>query len=105
MKRYFTLNERLGIEVPDLQEDWEEIPEKDQQYILLKWESIRGYIPDRIQELEQAINQKQNQLDHEANFEISCRLNSEIAHLASVINDLWLWYRIHQDISTEKTHL
>lgn len=104
MKQYFILNERLGIEVPDLQEDWGEIPDKDQQYILLKWESIRGYIPDRIQELEQTINQKQHQLNHEADFEVSCRLNSEIANLASVINDLWLWYRIHQDISTEKTH-
>lgn len=104
MKHYFILDERLGIEVPDLQEDWDKIPKQDQQHILLKWESIRGHIPDRIQELEQTINQKQHQLDHEADFGTSCRLNSEIANLASVINDLWLWYRIHQDISAEKTH-
>ncbi len=53
-------------------------------------------IPDRIKELEHYINAKQHHLNNEEDFEISCKLNSEIADLASIINDLWLWYRLTQ---------
>ena len=28
MEKYFLYDEHLGIEIPHLQEDWEEIPEK-----------------------------------------------------------------------------
>ncbi len=104
MEQYFIYDEHLGIEVPELQEKWEDIPEKMQHAILLKWEQIRGKIPDRIKELEYHINQKQHRLNNEENFEISCRLNSEIADLASIINDLWLWYRLTQSVSEGKTH-
>ncbi|WP_028400801.1 hypothetical protein [Ectobacillus panaciterrae] len=104
MERYFTLDERLGIEIPHLEQEWEEIDKHAQHHILLKWEAIRGKIPDRIKELETMINEKQHQLDHEENFQISCILNSEIADIASIINDLWLWYRTNQNVSSEKTH-
>lgn len=60
-------------------------------------EDTRG-IPDRISELETQINRRQDQLADEENFELSCKLNSEIADLASIINDLWLWYRANQEI-------
>ena len=36
MEKYFLYDEHLGIEIPHLQEDWEEIPEKMQHAILLK---------------------------------------------------------------------
>ncbi|MDM5190309.1 radical SAM protein [Bacillus sp. DX4.1] len=104
MEHYFTYDAHLEIEVPELQEDWEEIPKNTQHAILLKWEQIRGKIPDRIKDLEHSINQKQYKLNNEENFEISCRLNSEIADLASIINDLWLWYRLTQNISDGKAH-
>ncbi|MBJ8098415.1 radical SAM protein [Bacillus cereus group sp. N11] len=104
MKKYFIYNEHLGIAVPNIQEEWEDISEKTQHGILLKWEQIRGKIPDRIKELEHYINQKQHRLNNEDNFEISCRLNSEIADLASIINDLWLWYRLTQNVSEGKAH-
>ncbi len=29
MEKYFLYDEHLGIEIPHLQEDWEEIPEKN----------------------------------------------------------------------------
>ncbi|MDC2863030.1 radical SAM protein [Bacillus sp. BP-3] len=104
MKQYFIYNEHLGIEIPDLQEKWEEIPTAVQHAILLKWEQIRGKIPDRIQELEHIINTKQHKLNNEENFELSCKLNTEIADLASIINDLWLWYRLTQNVSEGKAH-
>ena len=103
MEKYFLYDDHLGIEIPHLQEDWEDIPEKMQHAILLKWEQVRGKIPDRIKELEHYINAKQHHLNNEEDFEISCKLNSEIADLASIINDLWLWYRLTQNVS-EGTH-
>ncbi|HAQ08863.1 MAG TPA: hypothetical protein DCR24_15655 [Bacillus bacterium] len=105
MDQHFLFNSRLGIPLPALKEHWEEYDLDTQHAILLHWEKIRGSIPDRIAELEKTINIKQAQLSNESNFIRSCELNSEIAELASVINDLWLWYRTHQDIaSTEKLH-
>ncbi|MGE7779674.1 hypothetical protein ACQKL0_06915 [Peribacillus sp. NPDC097264] len=103
MKELFTYDERLGISIPDLPMEWDEYSKGKQHRILAHWESIRGHIPDRIQELEAIINRKQAQLSDESNFSLSCQLNTEISELASVINDLWLWYRTDHGIS-EKMH-
>lgn len=104
MREHFLQNERLGIAVPVLHHDWESYSEEIRESILLQWEKIRGTIPDRIAEIEVDINQKQEQLSDESDFDRSCQLNTEIADLASIINDLWLWYRTSQDISA-KIHL
>jgi hypothetical protein len=101
MMDHFYFDERLGIPVPDLRVEWDEYSKEVQQYILLHWEQIRGSIPDRIAELEQEINRKQDKLSDENDFPRSCRLNTEIADLASIINDLWLWYRADQTVSTK----
>jgi hypothetical protein len=75
-----------------------------QEEILLYWEQVRGSIPDRISDLEIQINQKQALLSNESNFPRSCNLNTEIADLASIINDLWLWYRSNEVHSTKAHH-
>ena len=98
---HFSFDQRLGIPLPELTVDWEEYSKETQQEILLHWEQIRGSIPDRIAELEQDINQKQEQLSNENDFPRSCQLNTDIADLASIINDLWLWYRANQTLSTK----
>ena len=103
MVEHFSHNERLGISVPAFNKEWDDYPQITQQMILFQWEKIRGRIPDRIADLEDMINLKQAQLNDEGNFIRSCELNSEISELASIINDLWLWYRTHQNI-TEKMH-
>jgi hypothetical protein len=103
MKEHFSFDQRLGISIPHLEIEWSEFSEETQQAILFHWEQIRGSIPDRIADLENTINQKQAQLSNENNFKRSCELNSEIAELASIINDLWLWYRANQTV-TEKMH-
>lgn len=100
----FRQNERLGIPLPELEMDWNQYSKETQQNILLEWEKIRGKIPDRIKELESEINEKQERLNNESNFELSCQLNSDIAELASVINDLWLWYRMNQHVSQDRLH-
>jgi hypothetical protein len=99
----FIYNGRLGIELPELYLDWEEYTEKERSEMLLRWEQIRGTIPDRIKRLENIIAEKQNRLNVEEDFRVSCALNSEIAELASTINDLHLWFRLHQELEP-KTH-
>jgi hypothetical protein len=97
----FAYNERLEIELPELDLEWEEYNQAERSDILLNWEQIRGTIPDRIFQLERVIIRKQAQLDHEDDFRTACLLNSEIAELASTINDLHLWFRVHQDLETK----
>ncbi|EKN65093.1 hypothetical protein BABA_22061 [Neobacillus bataviensis LMG 21833] len=101
MIEYFSFDHRLGIAIPDLTKEWDEYSKETQQEILLTWEQTRGSIPDRIAGLEDEINDKQAQLSDESDFPRSCRLNSEIAELASIINDLWLWYRANQSVSSK----
>ena len=82
MEEHFSFDQRLGIQLPDIQLDWEQYSRQTQAAILFYWEQIRGTIPDRIAELEHTINQKQTQLSDESDFPRSCELNSEIADLA-----------------------
>lgn len=103
MMDYFIYNERLGIELPKLDNEWKRYNSYTQQLILAHWEKVRGTIPDRIVELEHVINKKQAALNIEEDFAESCRLNSQISELASIINDLWIWYRTSEDV-TEKLH-
>lgn len=104
MEDYFVLDKRLGIKIPDIHVEWEELPKETQESILLTWETIRGKIPDRIAALEKRINEKQAELADENDFARSCTLNHEIAELASIINDLWLWFRTNQDIAVKAHH-
>ncbi|MGN7297580.1 hypothetical protein [Ferdinandcohnia sp. SAFN-114] len=100
---FFHFNDRLGILLPYLEKEWEEYTVETQQLILFHWEKIRGHIPDRIAEIETIINEKQEQLGNELDFVRSCELNNEISDCASIINDLWIWYRMNQGIS-KKIH-
>lgn len=99
MKAYFGFDHRLGIQIPHFSMEWDDYSLNTQEAILLHWQQIRGSIPDRIFDLEQTINLKQAQLSDESDFSRSCELNSEIAELASIINDLWIWYRQDPNIS------
>lgn len=101
MKECFAFDQRLGISIPALKLDWDHYKKEVQHSILFNWEKIRGSIPDRIAELEEDINEKQALLSNESDFPRSCELNSEIAELASIINDLWIWFRANQTVSTK----
>lgn len=105
MRYEFVLDHRLGIPLPSLALEWEMYTAEERSDILFQWEEVRAKIPDRIIQLESVINQKQAQLSEEENFVISCELNSEIHELASVINDLNIWFRAQQDYETGHTHL
>lgn len=103
MRYQFILDERLGIPLPYLNMEWEEYSAEERADILLEWEEIRATIPDRILQIEKIIIEKTKQLSEEENFARSCELNSEIHELASLINDLNIWFRVQQDHDT-KTH-
>jgi hypothetical protein len=104
LRNEFVFDERLGIHIIELLQDWEEYNDLEREEILYFWEQIRGCIPERVIQLEQMIIKKQEILNQEDIFSEACMLNWEIADLASIINDLHLWYRINQNISTEKAH-
>lgn len=93
MSMTFRYDSRLGIPLPVLSCRWEELEPIVQERILLEWEEIRGIIPDKVKELEQRIEAVHAELSEEEDFERSCALNLKMAELASVINDLWIYFR------------
>lgn len=97
LRYQFIRDERLGIRLPALQLEWEEYSNAERADILLEWEEIRATIPDQIYQVEKVIIEKTKQMSEEDNFCRSCELNSEIHELASVINDLNIWFRVQQD--------
>jgi len=101
LRYHFIRNERLGIRLPALSLEWEEYTSSERDDILLEWEEIRATIPDQILRVETVIIDKTKQMSEEENFEVSCQLNSEIHELASVINDLNIWFRVQQDHETK----
>lgn len=103
LQSVFQYDARLGIAIPLLNKDWESLSIEEQEEILWEWETIREAIPDRIKELEALIVKKQKELDSEEDFYKSCNLNTEISELASVINDLHLWFRLDQDLTDRKS--
>lgn len=100
----FCYDERLGISLPVLDLDWEEYTAAEREQILLEWEMIRGTIPDRVRHFEELINRKQDELNREEDFSVSCQLNAAIAELASCIQDLHIWYRVNQGFEVTRTH-
>ncbi len=101
LRYQFILDERLGIRLPALGLEWEEYSSAERADILLEWEEIRATIPDQIIRVETVIIDKTKQMSEEENFARSCELNSEIHELASVINDLNIWFRVQQDHETK----
>jgi len=95
----FRFDPRLGIHLPHLEGDWDDLGAERQAAVIAEWEQIRGRIPERIKELERRIEEKQERMNDEDDFAACCRLNWEIAELASAINDLNIWFRIRPEIS------
>ena len=103
MSCYFQYDARLGIEIPVLEVSGNHYPPVCELIFYYIGNKFAVQLPDRIMKLEATIIYKQNQLDKEDDFPTSCRLNSEIADLASIINDLHLWFRANQELES-KTH-
>jgi hypothetical protein len=101
VKYYFEFDERLGIRLPYLEAEWEELSADERQSMIMEWEQIKAKIPDRIMEIEREIDRKQQQVMREDDWDTVCRLYEQIYALASLINDLHIWMRVDQDFDTE----
>ncbi|KHF39298.1 hypothetical protein [Halalkalibacter okhensis] len=100
MSVLFKYDSRLGLPLPTIHGSWDELDKGNQEQALSKWETIRGTIPDRVKDIEHQIELVHDQLTSEEDFERSCELNLEMAELASIINDLWIWFRITPALSS-----
>ncbi|SEA48562.1 hypothetical protein SAMN05421743_10564 [Thalassobacillus cyri] len=101
MEQYFTYDPRLHLSIPDLPRPFYTFTQREQALILAVWENHRGEIPDKIKKLEKDIENCLARLNNEEDFEASCRLNDRISQLASMINDLWIWYRTNPVITAK----
>lgn len=101
----FVYDERLDIHVPLLERPFEEYALEERLSMIEVWEDIRGRIPSKVMVLERAIERMLREMSEESDFERSCRINGEIAELASRINDLHIWYRTTQDEPSVKGHM
>lgn len=97
----FHYDRRLDLLLPDLPKPWHEYTERERADILVRWETIRGTIPERIRQLEGQIATKLAALNEETDFAACCRLNDEMADLASRINELNIWFRTDQDAAAK----
>jgi hypothetical protein len=79
LRNEFVFDERLGIHVIELLQDWADYNKLEREEILYFWEQIRGRIPERVIQLEHIIIKKQEILNQEDVFADACRLNWEIA--------------------------
>ncbi|WP_026690663.1 hypothetical protein [Alteribacter aurantiacus] len=99
----FVFDKRLKIYIPKVYTEWNKLDRFTQEEILYKWEHSRGQIPDLIKELDRKIEIKQQRLYEEEDFEKSCQLNDDISYLASIINDLWIWYRSTEVVTVKSS--
>jgi len=100
----FYEDERLGMEIPQFDDvPFESLPLDDQEHILVRWESIRARIPDRIMHFEHVIEELLQLVHHEEDWDIIASYFAEISDYASRINELNTWRRV--DPSLELHHM
>lgn len=101
MNYRFEYDERLGIKLPHLMQEWEDMHAEERQAMIMEWEQIKAKIPDRIMELEKQIEVRQEKVAKENDWDTIVILYGEIYSLASVINDLHIWSRVNQDFDVQ----
>lgn len=87
----FVYNDRLGIRIPVLHQEWVSYTTAEQEAMIAEWERISARIPDRIKELEADIEATQLEAAGEDDWDRFCALYEEIFRIASIINDLNIW--------------
>jgi hypothetical protein len=97
----FEYNDRLGIHLPYLDVEWEDLSADERNEMIARWEKIKARIPDRIMEIERLIDERQQRVSQEEDWETICMLYKEIYEYASIINDLHIWARVNQDFDPE----
>ncbi len=110
MQGIFRFDERLGIEVPELDREWEHHSKEERMSILEHWETIRGAIPNRLAHFEERIAQLQELMRTEEDWDATVKLMDQINDFASRIADLNILSRtqpeaeLHTDPPAVKSH-
>lgn len=95
----FRRDERLGIDLPDFQEPFEELSLEDQEDIIIRWETIRARIPEQIMRFEHVIEDILDSVHREEDWDTIAAYFTEIADYASRINELNTWRRVDQGLA------
>lgn len=98
VKYEFVYHEKMGIEIPKVYVEWEELTVNERENLIDRWETIRGHIPDRILALDSEVEKLQSRVYQEEDWEEVCRLFDQISSFASTINELNIWYRKQQEV-------
>ena len=104
INRIFRYDERLGIEVPALEREWEHHTLEERRSILEHWELIRGRIPDRIAHFEEQIAHLQERVHTEEDWDATVSLMDQISDFASRIADLNILNRTQPDAELHGDH-
>ena len=105
MKELFRFDDRLRIDVPNLQREWSEYSRAERMRILELWEPMRGRIPGVVAEFETEINERHQLLQEVEDWDKSVALMDEIADYASRINDLNILFRTQPDADEDSSEL
>lgn len=93
MNNLFVFDERLGIHVPELTQDWLVYSIEQRSAILERWENERGLIPQRVHEFETEIASLHDAMQDENEWDRTVALMDQINDYASRINDLNILFR------------
>jgi hypothetical protein len=90
----FVMDERIGIEIPNLSIPFEQLPRAQQEEMLVKWEGIRSGIPDQIMKFERLIENLLEKVHHEEDWDVVAAHFEIISDYASRIAELNAWRRV-----------
>lgn len=99
----FQLDERLGIEVPNLAIPFEELRSSEQEEMLIRWERIRSRIPDQIMQFEHEIENLLRRVHEEDDWDTIADHFAQISEYASRIAELNTWRRIDPSLPSAVT--
>lgn len=103
MTELFSEDKRLGISLSKLDKPWDKFTHQEQTKILSYWEKQRSKIPDRIKDLEKEVKVKTWGMLQENDERKMIQLNNDIVYLASIINDLNIWFRVEPAITGQES--
>jgi hypothetical protein len=94
LQQSFVIEPMLNIEVPNPATNWEAYDERELSEVAFYWERTRETIFARIQAFEEALQDKQTELDRCDEFQLSCQLVQEISELSEKLLKLnqWLYW-------------
>lgn len=96
----FSLDERLGIALPNFTVPYEEMSPDRQAAVIEQWETIRARIPDQIQYFENEIQDRLTRIHETEDWDQIVAYFHDISDIASRIAELNTWSRVDPVLSS-----